>query len=90
MDIFDELLNPSRTDTKYGSINNVSAAYVVFRFTTYLGRFPFARPGRPKRTGSGQFKWQRSGRARTFFPATTLRIPALWPTEAGELSGSDA
>ena len=23
------------------------------------------------------------------FPATTLQIPALWPTGAGELSGSD-
>ena len=26
---------------------------------------------------------------RSFFPATTLRIPALWRTGAGELSGSD-
>ena len=24
-----------------------------------------------------------------FFPATTLQIPALWPTGAGELSDSD-
>ena len=27
--------------------------------------------------------------ARVHFPATTLQIPALWPTEVGELSGSD-
>ena len=24
-----------------------------------------------------------------FFPATTFQIPALWPTGAGELNGSD-
>ena len=27
--------------------------------------------------------------ARVHFPATTLQIPALWPTGAGELSGPD-
>ena len=27
--------------------------------------------------------------ARVHFPATTLQIPALWPTGVGELSGSD-
>ena len=29
-----------------------------------LGRFLFVRPGRPKRTGSGQFKWKDPRRAR--------------------------
>ena len=50
--------------------------------------FPFARSGRPKRTGSDQFRRKSRG-ARVHFPATTLQIPALWPTGAGELSGSD-
>ena len=44
--------------------------------------------GRPKRTGSGQFKRKGLRNTRKFFPDTTLQIPALWPTEAVELSGS--
>ena len=60
-------------------------AYTVSR---YLDCFPLARSGQPKRTGSGQFKWKDPRRA-NIFPATTLRIPALWPTGAGELSSSD-
>ena len=42
-----------------------------------LDRFPFLHSGRPKKTGSGQFY-------RHYSP-----IPALWPTGAGELNGSD-
>ena len=33
-----------------------------------------------KRIGSGRFKWKLQC-ARVHFPATTLQIPALWPTE---------
>ena len=33
---------------------------------SYLGRFPFVRSDRPKRTGSGQFQWKGSRCARTF------------------------
>ena len=45
---------------------------------------------RPRRTDFGQFKWKGSIKARVYiFPATTSQVPALWPTEAGELSGSD-
>ena len=36
-----------------------------------------------------QFKWKGPRRTHTFISATTLRIPALWPTGVGELSGSD-
>ena len=54
---------------------------------SYLGRFPFVRSGRPKRTGSGQFQWKGT---RVHFPAKTLPIPALWPTGAGKLNGSDS
>ena len=32
---------------------------------------------------------ERSEARAYIFPATTLEIPALWPTGAGELSGSD-
>ena len=43
--------------------------------------------GRPKRTVYFQFK--RIGPRRVYtFLATTLPIPALWPTGAGQLSGS--
>ena len=33
---------------------------------------------------------ERSKARAYIFPATTLQIPALWPTGAGELSGSDS
>ena len=56
----------------------------------YKGDFPRVPSGRPKRTGSGQFKWKAPTPTDAYiFPATTLQIPALWPTGAGELSGSD-
>ena len=54
-----------------------------------LGRFQFVSSGRPKTTGSGQFKWKGPRHARTILPALVLQIPELWPTGAGELSGSD-
>ena len=57
---------------------------------SHRGHFPLVRSGRPKRPGSDQFKWEGPRRARTFFPVTTLQTEfALWPTGAGELSGSD-
>ena len=52
------------------------------------GHFPLVLYGRPRRTGSGQFIWKSQG-ARVHFSLQTLQIPALWPTGAGELSGSD-
>ena len=56
-------------------------------------KFPFnpsVLHGRPKRTASGQFKFLGKVQgARVRLPATALQIPALWPTGAGELSGSD-
>ena len=54
-----------------------------------LGRFPFVRSARSKRTGSGQFKWRDQG-VRVHFPATTLQFSAPWSTGVGELSGSDS
>ena len=58
-----------------------------------LGRFPFARSDRPK-FEKNWFWPVLNGKvelARAYiFPATTLQIPALWPTGAGELSGSEA
>ena len=69
-----------------GLVTDWRIAYVA---SYHLGRFLLVRSGRARRTGSGQFKWKRPRRARTFLPASTLHIPALWPTGAEELSGSD-
>ena len=57
--------------------------------SNYKGRFPFVRSNRPKKTGSGQFKWKGPRRARVHFSRHNSQIPALWPTGAGELSGFD-
>ena len=57
-----------------------------------LGRFQSGQSGRPKRTGSELVLTSLNGKVQstcTIFPAITLQIPALLPTGAGKLSGSD-
>ena len=52
-----------------------------------LGHFSFVHSGRPKITGSSQFKWKGPKVRAYIFSAAALQIPALWLTEGGELSG---
>ena len=66
-------------------INRTKSAKLKIKVTFHL----FVLAGLYKRNSFGKFKWKGPGCAHTFFPATTLQIPALWPTGAGEPSGSD-
>ena len=54
-----------------------SEFWVTFRLSAQVGRKQLVLA-----------RWKGPRRARTFFPSQ-LRIPALWPTGAGELGGSD-
>ena len=59
----------------------VAAIKVAFHFSALAGRKELVLTslnGRPRSTAHAHT-----------FPATTLQIPALWPTGKGELSGSD-
>ena len=58
------------------------------------GCFPLVRSCRPKSKPVLALFWPvfKNGKSKQrahIFPATTLQIPALWPTGAGELSSSD-
>ena len=55
----------------------------------YQGRFPLVCSGRPQRTGSGRLKLESFKACAYISPASAFQIPALWPTGAGELNGSD-